>query len=74
MGMSYGYGPAQDKQEMISLIPDATKPHRLEESTGPADVELLSTITVKLITPPQKSYCCSHQATEYSVYGLICGV
>jgi hypothetical protein len=35
MGMSFGYGPAADKQEMISLIRSAvavrsiTQPHRL---------------------------------------------
>jgi aryl-alcohol dehydrogenase-like predicted oxidoreductase len=54
MGMSFGYGPAGERGEMIALlrlwllarkpwivpIPGTTKLHRLEENLGAADVEL----------------------------------
>jgi aryl-alcohol dehydrogenase-like predicted oxidoreductase len=51
MGMSFGYGPAADKQEMIALIrtaqkpwivpiPGTTKLHRLKENIGAAAIEL----------------------------------
>jgi hypothetical protein len=37
MGMSFGYGPAADKKEMISLIRSAVEPDRRnkEGDTGP---------------------------------------
>jgi len=52
MGMSFGYGPAKDKKEMISVIRAAagtTKPNRLEENLGGATIELTS-VDVRRIT------------------------
>jgi aryl-alcohol dehydrogenase-like predicted oxidoreductase len=40
MGMSFGYGPPADRQQSIVPIPGTTKPNRLEENLGAANVQL----------------------------------
>ncbi len=40
MGMSFGYGPPGEKQEMIAVIPGTTKLHRLRENLAAVSLQL----------------------------------